>query len=1558
VKSNIGHTQGAAGVAGVIKMVMAMRHGVLPQTLHVDRPSGQVDWSTGAVSLLAEARPWPREEQPRRAAVSSFGVSGTNAHVILAEAPHEESPSNAAPDAPGGLLGADAVPWVFSARDADALCTAAGRLKETLSASDAPTLADVARSLARRSRFSERAVLVGREREELLAGLDGIAGAVSAPNLCNGRVGTRGAGDVVFVFPGQGSQWVGMALELLDSSPVFAEWMGACGDALAPFVDWSLEGVLRGVGDAPGLERVDVVQPALFAVMVSLAELWRRCGVRPDAVVGHSQGEIAAACFAGGLSLEDAARVVALRSRALSSLSGRGGMVSVAAGVERIGVLLERLGGRVSLAAVNGPASVVVSGDASALGELLAVCEGEGLRAKRIPVDYAAHSPHVEEIRGELLEGCAGIVARAGSVPFYSAVSGGLLDTLSLDPEYWYRNLREAVRFEGVTRELLSEGYRTFIEVSPHPVLTTGIQETADSPVACEPPSRQVEHGGAVERHVDPADIAVLGSLRRGEGDAERFLGSLGEAWVRGVEVDWEALIDPANAREARLPTYPFQRRRYWLDGAGTQIGDLAAAGQAPAGHPLLGASVALAQSEGWLFTGRLSVQSQPWLADHAVAGMVLVPGTTFVEIALRAGAEVECGVLQELVHEAPLVLSEHQGVRLQVSLGEPDERGQRAVAIFTRQESSESDGAPDQEPWTCHARGSVAADAPEPSTAIEEQAAALGGEAWPPAGAEPVAVEELYDFFAGAGLEYGPAFFGVQAAWRRGEEAFTEVSLPEGQQGHLFGIHPALLDAVLQGGGVHMMREQAPGAHTVLPFAWSRAALHAGGVSTVRARITRLRPGTMSVLVADEEGRPVVSAESVAVRQVSPERLRSMGAARHDSLFRPEWVPLATTTSVSTNGADGPAGYALLGDGTRAALDTLGVLPELGDAGARLPAYGELSSLGDAIAQDAGAPACVITYAGTDPAREGAPEPIAAMRLSLHEALTLVQGWLADERLASSRLVFLTSGAVAALPGEGVSDLAASSLWGLVRSAQSEHPGRFVLVDVDGAEASWDLLRAALEAPEPQLALRGGELLAARLGRLAVARDSSPAPELVSQSGTVLITGGAGALGAVLAKHLVSVHGARNLLLVSRRGPRAPGAEQLRAELVELGAEVTLAACDVSDRGQLAELIASIPSAHPLSAVVHAAGVLDDGVIDSLTPARLDAALAPKAEAAWHLHELTEELELSAFILFSSSTGTLGGPGQGNYAAANAFLDSLAAHRRARGLPARSLAWGWWAAPAGMAGDLSATDRTRMERSGMLALSADEGMRLFDSAAHEPDEPVVMPLRLDMAAIRAQARGGSVPPLLRGLIRVPAGRRADSTRGSLKRRLANTPESERARVILELVSGEVAAVLGHASGDAIDPQRAFGELGFDSLTAVELRNRLSLLGGVSLPATLVFDYPTSAALSDFLLSAILPELGSPGAELDSEDVAIRDILASVPLDRLREAGVMDTLLALGGERRGAAASAAPPGAGEAVALIDELDIDGLVEMTLRPDGSAEEIEAGAAGETSTGSRS
>ncbi len=1685
VKSNMGHTQAAAGVAGVIKMVLAMRHELLPATLHVDVPSPHVDWSAGAVELLTAPRVWPAGARTRRAGVSSFGISGTNAHVIIEAVP-------VVPRREAGWAG-PVVPWVVSAKSESALRGQAARLAAYVRGDDGLDVADVGWSLAGRSVFEHRAVVVGGDRDRLLAGLDELAGDQLGGSVVRGTA--TAAGKTVFVFPGQGSQWLGMGIELLDTAPAFAQQIDACAEAFAEFVDWSLVDVLRGAPGAPGLDRVDVVQPVLFAVMVSLAELWKSVAVHPDAVIGHSQGEIAAAYVAGALSLRDAARVVTLRSKLLAGLAGPGGMVSIACGADQARDLLAPFGDRVSIAVVNGPSAVVVSGEVGALEELIAVCSTKELRTRRIEVDYASHSVEVEAIRGPLAEALSGIEPRSTRTVFFSTVTGNRLDTAGLDADYWYRNVRQTVLFDQAVRNACEQGYRTFIESSPHPALITGVEETF---AACTD---------------GDSEAIVVPTLGRGDGGLHRFLLSAASAFVAGVAVNWRGTLDGAGYVE--LPTYAFDKRRFWLSAEGSGA-DVSGLGLGASEHPLLGAVVDLPASGGVVLTGRLSPNVQPWLADHAVSDVVLFPGTGFVELAIRAGDEVGCSVLDELTLAAPLLLPATGSVAVQVVVDAGRDSNSRGVSIFSRADA--------QAGWLLHAEGILRPGSVEPGADLS---------VWPPAGAVTVDVADGYERLATRGYRYGPAFRGLTAMWARGEEIFAEVRLPEAAGGvGGFGVHPALLDAVL-----HAVVIAGDPDELALPFAWQGVSLHATGASAVRARIAPAGPSAVSVELADGLGLPVLSVASMVARPVTERQLlAAVSGSGPDRLFEVIWSPASAATS------PGPT-----------------------------PAY----QIFESVAAD--------------------QDPVAGSYVRSHQALAAVQSWLTDHE--SGVLVVATRGAMA-LPREDVADLAGAAVWGLVRSAQTEHPGRIVLVDSDAATDD-AAIAMALATGEPQVVLRGGQVYTARVrgsraadailvppgdgpwrlglgsagtfenlrlepvpnadaplgpGQVRVAmraiaanfRDimitlgmfthdallggegagvvvevgpgvtefsvgdsvfgffpdgsgtlvagdvrlllpmpadwsyaeaaaisavfttayyafihladvqpgqrvlihagtggvgmaavqlarhlglevfataskgkwdtlramgfdddhisdsrslefedkfraatggrgfdvvlDSLAGEFVDASlrlvapggvflemgktdirdpgviaqqypgvryrafdlfepgrprmhqymlelatlfgdgvlrplpvttfdvrrapaalrylsqarhtgkvvmlmpgswaaGTVLITGGTGMAGSAVARHVVARHGVRNLVLVSRRGPDAPGAAELVAELAAAGAQVQVVACDAADRAALAKVIADIPVQHPLSGVIHTAGALDDAVVMSLTPDRVDVVLRSKVDAAWHLHELTRDLDVSAFVMFSSMAGLVGSSGQANYAAANSFLDALAAHRRAHGLPAISLGWGLWDQASAMTGGLDAADLARLGREGVLALSTAEALELFDTAMIV-DEPFLAPARIDLTALRAHAV--AVPPMFSDLASAPTRRQVDDSvaaaksKSALAHRLHGLPEAEQHAVLLGLVRLHIATVLGNITPEAIDPDKAFQDLGFDSLTAVEMRNRLKSATGLSLSPTLIFDYPTPNRLASYIRTELagLPQeiKHTPAVRTTSED--------------------------------------------------------------------------------------
>ncbi|MFJ9112622.1 SDR family NAD(P)-dependent oxidoreductase [Streptomyces sp. NPDC102283] len=1329
LKSNIGHTQAAAGVGGVIKMVLAMRHGVLPRTLHSSEPSRHVEWASGAVELLTEQRSWPQTGRPRRAGVSSFGISGTNAHVILEhpDQPPTATGSTGAEPVDGRAASSLPVPLVLSGRTEAALRAQAERLRRRVESEPDLSLAEVGRSLATsRTRFERRAVVVAADRETLIEELAALSQGERAPASVEG-VAERARRGVVFVFPGQGTQWTGMARELLDSSPVFAESVRECAAALAGFVDWDLDGVLRQVPGEPTLERVDVVQPVSWAVMVSLAALWRSYGVEPSAVVGHSQGEIAAACVAGALPLRDGARVVALRSQAISKgLAGLGGMMTLALPPAEAESRIARWQGGLEVAALNGPSVTVVAGDAQALEELRVECAAQGIRARRIAVDYASHTSHVEGIEDELAQLLADVRPAVAQVPFFSTVERDWLKERPVDAEYWYRNLRQTVHFQSAVETLAEQGHDMFIEVSAHPVLTVGIQEI-------------------LERRTEQAAEAVSGSLRRDEGGLERFLTSVAGVWTRGVAVEWERAFSRADTPPVELPTYAFQHQSYRVD--------------VTADQPLLGQALQLADGDGTVLTERLSLRTRPWLAGHRVLGQAVVPGTALLEMALRVG-----DVVDELTMHTPVVVPEHGDVEVQLTAAAPDDSGRRLIRIHSRTDAA----------WQLHATGLV-------SSAGHTGAAAALAE-WPPSGATPMDLTETYDELARRGLEYGPQFRNLRGVWRHGDDLLVEAALPDGAGP--FTVHPALLDAVLH----PVVLEHGPGL--VVPFSWAGVRLSRAGASGLRVRVVPAGEHRASLTVADGSGTEVLTVESLT--------LRPLDARRFDpKLFQIEWR-------------------------------------EVTDAGKAEPDN----------------PTDVLTVS---PTKARAPE---AAHATAESVLRDVQRRLAEPAEMPSPLVVTTRRGVAVAP-DSPGDLAAATVWGLLRSAQTEHPGRIVLVDSDGdEELTADELGRALATGEPQIALRSGRMLAPRL-----ARGSVPVPDSEGRSvppgSTTLITGGTGGLGGAVARHLVDRHGVRDLLLVSRSGAAADGVDALVAELTAAGAHVSVAACDVADRAALADVLAAVPASAPLRTVVHAAGVLDDAAAMSLTPGQLHAVLSAKADAAWNLHELTHELDLTGFVLFSSVSATLGFAGQANYAAGNAFLDALAHHRHTLGLPAVSLGWGLWEQDTGLTRRLGGTDRQRMLRLGLRPLPTDAGLALFDLAL-DADRPHLVPAWLDLSGLGDT----EVPPMLRGLARTPAapsGRtRKDS--GPLRDRLLTLPDTDRAPAVRRLVQAEVASVLGRSGPGDVPSDRGFGDLGFDSLTALELRNRLGTLAGITLNATVIFDHPTPSKLARHLLERLAPD--------------------------------------------------------------------------------------------------
>ncbi|WP_432036335.1 type I polyketide synthase [Streptomyces cucumeris] len=1367
LKSNIGHTQAAAGVAGVIKMIMAMREGVLPRTLHAEVPSSRVDWTSGAVRLLAERRDWPEADRPRRAGVSSFGISGTNAHVII------EQGDPAGPVAPPATAPRGATVWPVSAHSAKALAGQARKLADALAGDPAAHPADVAVSLAtRRSAFDHRAVVIGTGREELLGGLEALARGQRESGVVTGHASAPPT--VGVLFSGQGSQRLGMSRELIAAFPAFADaWREVCA-ALDPLLERPVDEIVSaepGSAEAGLLDETAMTQPALFAFEVAAYRLLTSLGVEPAVLVGHSIGELAAAHVAGVFSLADAARLVTARGRLMGALPRGGAMVAVQANEDEVRAALAGHEGAVSVAAVNGPTSVVISGVEEVVTEVAAALAAEGRKTTRLRVSHAFHSPLMDPMLDEFRTVAESVAYAPAHTAVVSNVTGAIAEPGELEqPAYWVRHVREAVRFADGVAAAVKAGAEALVEVGPDGVLSAMAAES-----------------------LTDANLTAIPLVRKGRPEARAAAEGLARMHTAGVPVDWRAYLDAVGVQGSPvdLPTYAFDHQRYWAQ-SGKPRGDLAGAGLQPVGHPFLSAATELAVGDQVAFSGRIDLATEPWLTDHAIYGHAVFPGAAVVEMALRAIEGTDCHALEELTLQAPLTFADG-AVQVQVVVGEAEQKtGRRPIGVYSRPASGVSSA------WIRHAAGHVVPKAPA-RTAAEA--------VWPPQDAEPVDVSGFYPELVDRGYGYGPAFQGLHTLWRLGDEVYGEVRLPD----HVphatggFAVHPALFDAALHP-LLSLIVSDDP-SHTVLPYSWSGVTCHAPAGSRLRVRVARISDTEVSLAITGADGAPVLTVESLALMPASADQLSRGSLA--DSLFALRWAPAEQT----------PQGPAVTAD---------------------------------------------IAHIGT----EGAGEAPAAARASAHAALELVQRRL--EAPHDRPLAVVTTGAVAVLPGE-TPDLALAPVWGLVRSAQTEHADQFVLVDTDGSEESRRALET-LDARAPQVALRRGRSYVPRL-------VSSHAATTTRQSwdpdGTVLLTGATGGLGALLARHLVTEHGVRNLLLLSRSGAAGPA-----AELTGLGANVTHAACDVSDAAALAEQLARIPREAPLTAVVHMAGVLDDTTVELMTDERIDRVFAPKVDAAWHLHELTKDMDLSAFVLYSSVVGVVGNAGQANYAAANAFLDALAEHRAGAGLPALSLAWGPW--ELGMASTLGQADLARFRRHGMTPLTAARGTALFD-AALAAEERLQLPVQIERAALWQD----TVPALLRTLVQpalpAPAERPAateESGESPMAGRLALLAPEEQREELVALLLETAAVVLGYPSADDIDADMSFQEIGFDSLSGVEFRNQVKQDTGVHVPATVIYNYPTPAALAERLRELLFPEpeqteadpAGLPDDELDGLD--------------------------------------------------------------------------------------
>jgi epothilone polyketide synthase D len=1724
VKSNLGHTIAAAGVAGIIKVVTALQHGRIPKNLHFDAPNPHIPWDELPVKVVSDAIDWLPNGPPRIAGVSSFGISGTNAHVVLEEAPRELEGAWAPPDRAAELI-------VLSAKSAAALSQAVTELGRHLSAHPEPSLGDIAYSLATsRMHHDHRAAFVARSRDELQRALDAWRSEAPPEAWSLGEVRAK-RGKVVFVFPGQGSQWVGMGRELLETEPAFRASMHACDLAIAREAGWSLLEELHAPPEKSRLDRLDVVQPMLFAMATSLAALWRSWGVEPSAVVGHSQGEVAAAHVAGALTLAEAAQVICRRSRLLMRLSGKGEMAMVQLSPVEAQEAIRGHEQALAIAATNSRRSTVLSGAPSAMAVVLAELAAKGVFCKRVRASAAGHSSQVDPILGEVVSLLAGLSPKAPLVPMRSTVTGALVAGGELTGSYWANNLRMPVRFAGVIEQVSADGYGPFVEMSAHPVLLPALEELVDD-------------GGV-------AAGPVVGSLVRGEPERASLLASLGKLFVAGSWQDFRKLLSDGG-RRVELPTYPWQRTRYWVESSAIRSHRVE-----NADHPMLGARVHLADTVA-VYEAVLSVQEHAWLRDHCVAGQAVVPGAALAELVLAAAehrSEGEAVQVHSLVMQTLLALPEQQDQRVQVVLTEQDSG---LLATISSQPANARAGAP----WTLHATA-------------EARSATLAPPARLDVGAvrnrcpEPVDVSHTYDAFERLGARFGATFRGMKTLHRSAREAVADVALPEGTRADGYGLHPALLDAALQA-FAGLVPQDCP--YVPVVFGMTRLTVHAPGATSGVAHVRlassdgpaeSILAGDLTLVdplggaIAEATGVQFIRADARSLHQAALGAAEGAAASSDRAIFRLDWTAVAVAAQralpsgrwivVAAEGDHGAEALAkriraagrectqvafrelgalraehvvcvwgarhaeaptaaievaseglalaqrLANDATSANVGasrlwwvTTGAVavtpeespdtalasvwglgrtvmkehPELGCTLVDLQPVAHAADAADAIfrelslgdderevawrgekrhvarlvrASSAAVPSAenyALTSTSTGmlqglallAAQRRPPGPgeveiaVRAAGLNFHDVLDVLgvlppstplggecagvvsrvgpgvvnvvegdrvmalatgsfQRWvtvdarmvapipegLSFEQGATTPVVFLTAwyalhdlGHIA--PGERLLVHAGAGGVGMAAIQLARAAGADVLATA--SPSKWDTVRALgvtqvassrdlSFAPAVRAATHGKpvdvvlnslarELVDASLGLLseggrfidmsktdirdpATVRAAHPgvtyrafdlttvAPERIAEmlaqigkgfasgalralpvrafpitaaenafrymaqarhvgklalvppsqlrtDGAVLITGGLGGLGTEVARRLAR-RGIKHLVLTGRRGEDTPGAERAVAELEALGATVTVAATDVADRAALAQVLARIRTERPLRGVIHAAVVLDDGMLAAQTPDRFARVMRPKIAGAYHLDALTRQDDLDFFVLFSSIAGTLGSQGQCAYAAANASLDALAARRRAQGLPAQSLAWGPWAEVGGAAA-LNATLQSRLTRQGWRSFAPAEGVALFESVLGRPEATLVL-LHLDLRAAR-KSFGRTVPPVWRALVRAPS-TAAAATQLTWTEELAALPHDRRIDAVLEVVRLEIARGLGLPGPDAAPADQPLLELGLDSLMAIQLRNALSRRAGIKLPATLAFNHPTPMAITRFLLEKVLP---------------------------------------------------------------------------------------------------
>ena len=1178
IKSNIGHAQAAAGAAGVIKMVMAMRHGILPKTLHIEQPTPQVDWDSGNVTLLTEAVSWPHTERPRRAAVSSFGISGTNAHIII-EQPTPTTPAATTPDTPTTATKNAPIIWPISARTRDALHAYAHQIHHYAQHNPDVSPHDIAAALAARAHLPHRAAVIAHTRDDLLHQLHTLATTGTPATPTPTTATTTGTATThpktAFLFTGQGAQQPGMGHDLYHTYPTFADTLDTICQHFDPHLPHPLRDILLTDTHHHLIHQTAYTQPALFALEAALYHLIRSWDIQPDYLLGHSIGELTAAYAAGILTLPDACTLVAARAQLMQTMPTNGAMISIQATPDEITPHLTQYHNRLSIAAINTPTTTVISGDHDAATHLATTFTNQGRKTKKLNTSHAFHSPHTDTILDAFHHTAKQLTYHPPHTPIISNLTGKPADPHHIcTPEYWTQHIRQPVQYANAIHHLHhTAGITTYLELGPDNTLTTLTQHNL--PNTTKP-------------------TTTLPTLNPKQPEPITLTTTTTQTWTHGTHTNLHTLTNTTPTHPTPpLPTYPFQRQRLWVDRR-SSIVDVGRLGLTSADHPLLDTVTALADAGGIVFAGRLSVTTQPWIADHRASGTAVLPAAAFVEFAVRAADEVGCERVEELTLEAPLLLPEHGALQLQVAVGAADGSGRRPLSVHSRPADGPTDGV-----WIRHASGTLMPISERPvSQALPTETSA----AWPPPDAQAVRVDDLYDELADRGITYGPALRGLSAVWKRGSEVFAEATLPasEAAAANRFGLHPALLDAALRAAGAGSFMA---GEDIWVPFRWSGVSLLASGATEIRVRIAPAGPDRLSLEVAGADGQPIARVEAVSLRSAPAEAMAAPGQRASSSVFAVAWTPLAVKP------AD-PASTVVVLRGSDAA-DQLAATPEA-----------------DVAVPDAAVLICRPRSAA-DVAE--AADITECAQASMSGVERTVQVWLDQPRLDDCPLIVVTSNAVAAESGDDVLDPGLAAVGGLVRAMQAECPRRLILLDVDAPDdADWQsLLPAVLAADEPHLAVRADRLLAPRLVRPTPLPSGEP-HTLGQPDGSALILGGRRSPAAALARHILESGQAHQVFLLNAEALDAASADPAAdpdPRIVEVPGDPT-------DPESLDRALATASPEHPLTTVVYLADLASD------EPPRASA--ARQIAAALRTHELTMDLGLAAFVLVSPGSAAL----------------------------------------------------------------------------------------------------------------------------------------------------------------------------------------------------------------------------------------------------------------------------------------------------------------------------